>query len=676
MVTRTDQDKSRVVKKGVSKAVSAAKGEPRDKSDDSRPAVPSQKTPEQRALSARPEAPQRTAARTPGAAKSTGTVGPAITAPPAPPPEAKKELELPEAITVRELANLMGCSPIELIKALMNAGVMANINQQIDYDTAAIVAEDMGYRVKEQKPPEPEVVEQAAPQPVRRRFYTEEEQKYLRERPPVVTILGHVDHGKTSLLDVIRATNVQAHEAGGITQHIGAYQIQVQGKPITFLDTPGHEAFTAMRARGASVTDIAILVVAADDGVQPQTLEAISHARAAQVPIIVALNKIDLPTANPERVKQQLAENGLVVEDWGGDTICVPVSAKTKVGIDTLLEMILLVAEMADLKANPRAKAQGTVIEGKLDRTRGPSATLLVQEGTLRVGDVLLVGRTYGKIRAMYDHQGKPLKHALPSTPVVVTGLHDVPEAGDKFEVVESERQARELAEQRMLEYQTAAARPVLTLDEIYRRAQEGSVQALNLILKADVQGSIEPIRNSLEKIDVGDLKVKFVHQGVGNVSESDVMLAAASQAIIVGFNVGVEPAAQRLAEAEGVSIRTYAVIYELIDDVQRALSGMLKPEYKEVLQGKAIVREVFNISRVGKVAGVQVTEGKALRNALVRVKRAEAVLHEGRVGSLKRFTEDVREVGAGMECGVTVEGFGAFQVGDILEFYTQELVK
>jgi len=572
----------------------------------------------------------------------------------------------------------MGCSPIELIKALMNAGVMANINQQIDYETAAIVAEEMGYRVKEQKPPEPEVVEQAAPQPVRRRVYTEEEQKQLRERPPVVTILGHVDHGKTSLLDVIRATNVQAHEAGGITQHIGAYQIQVQGKPITFLDTPGHAAFTAMRARGASVTDIAVLVVAANDGVQPQTVEAISHARAAQVPIIVALNKIDLATANPEHVKQQLAGNGLVVEDWGGDTICVPVSAKAKIGIDALLDMILLVAEMADLKANPRAAAQGAVIEGRMERTRGPSATLLIQEGTLRAGHVLLVGRTYGKIRAMYDYQGKPLKYALPSTPVVVTGLHEVPEAGDKFEVMESERQARDLAEQRTLEQQTAASRPVemLTLDEIYQRAQAGSVQALNLILKVDVQGSTEPIRNSLEKIDVGDLKVKFVHQGIGNVSESDVMLATASQAIIIGFSVAVEPAAQRLAETEGVSIRTYTVIYELIDDVQRALTGMLEPEYKEVIQGRALVREVFSISRVGKIAGVQVTEGKALRNATVRVKRAETVLHEGRVGSLKHFTEDVREVGIGMECGVGVEGFGAFQADDILEFYTQELVK
>lgn len=679
MAVRTEQNKPQVIKKGSSKGAATTKESERPRTAGPRPTGSASRAPEQRDVAARPaRAQDAIVERAPSTAKSAGSTGPAGGTPAPKPDPRSKELELPETITVRELANLMGCSPIELIKALMNAGVMANINQQIDYETAAIVAEEMGYRVKEPQPPAPEVKEETTPQPARRRVYTEEEQKYLRERPPVVTILGHVDHGKTSLLDVIRATNVQAREAGGITQHIGAYQIQVQGKSITFLDTPGHEAFTAMRARGASVTDIAVLVVAADDGVQPQTLEAISHARAAQVPIIVALNKIDLPTANPERVKQQLAENGLVVEDWGGDTICVPVSAKTKVGIDTLLDMILLVAEMSDLKANPRAKAQGTVIEGKLDRTRGPSATLLVQEGTLRVGDVLLVGRTYGKVRAMYDHQGKPLKQALPSTPVVVTGLHDVPEAGDKFEVVDSERQAKELAEQRMLEYQAAASRPVqmLTLDEIYQRAQAGSVQALNLILKVDVQGSVEPIRNSLEKIDVSDLKIKFVHHGVGNVSESDVMLAAASQAIIIGFNVAVEPAAQRLAEAEGVSIRLYNVIYELIDDVQRALTGMLQPEYKEVIQGRAVVREVFNISRVGKVAGVQVLEGKALRNAKVRVKRGETVLHDGRVGSLKRFTEDVREVSAGLECGVSVEGFGGFQAGDILEFYTQELVK
>jgi len=590
-------------------------------------------------------------------------------------PKEPKEIEIPERITVRELADLMGCSPIELIKELMNAGVMANINQQIDYDTAAIVAEDMGYKVKEPSPPEPEVVvEQEEPtQPVRRREYSEEELPYLRERPPVVTVLGHVDHGKTSLLDAIRQTNVQAKEAGGITQHIGAYQVFVGDRAITFLDTPGHEAFTAMRARGASVTDIAVLVVAADDGVQPQTREAIDHARAAGVPIVVAINKIDLPTANPDLVKQQLADLGLVPEDWGGETICVPVSAKTREGLDVLLEMILLVAEMAELKANPQRAAEGVVLEARLDRSRGPTATLLVEEGTLRVGDALLLDTTYGRIRAMFDYRGRPLKEATPSTPAVVIGLRDVPQAGTKFQVVENERKARELAEARAQEAQAVRTAPALSLEEIYAQAQEGAVQTLNLILKADVQGSIEPIRNSLEKIEVSDLKVRFIHEGIGNVAESDVMLAAASKAIIIGFNVGVDPSAQRLAETEGVEIRLYDVIYRLIEDVQLALQGMLEPEYEEVVQGKAVVRQVFRVPRVGKVAGVQVIEGKALRNAKVRVKRGEEVIFDGEVASLKRYTEDVREVGTGLECGVGVEGFGDFQEDDILEFYTTE---
>jgi translation initiation factor IF-2 len=636
-------------------------------------AAPKKETPTRPVAAGKPGAP---AARPPA-----GERGPAPKRP-AEPAEAKpKELELPPSITVRELANLMQCSPIELIKQLMNAGIMANINQQLDHDTAAIVAEDMGFTVREPKPPEPPQEEEKAapPAPIaRQRVYSEEEKKHLRERPPVVTILGHVDHGKTSLLDVIRRTNVQAQEVGGITQHVGAYQVRVQDKVITFLDTPGHEAFTAMRARGASVTDIAILVVAADDGVQPQTLEAINHARAAGVPIIVALNKIDLPTANPDRVKQQLADVGLVAEDWGGETICVPVSAKTKVGIDTLLDMILLVAEMAELRANPRAVAEGVVIEGKMDRSRGPTATLLVQEGTLKVGDVLVVGPTYGKIRAMFDHQGQEIKRAGPSTPVVVMGLHQVPAAGDRFQVVADEREAKELAEQRAAALQASTGQPAqaLTLEQIYQRAQEGAVQALNLILKADVQGSLEPIRNSLEKLDVGDLKVRFIHQGVGNIAESDVMLASASKAIIIGFNVGVDQAAQRLAETEGVSIRTYNIIYRLIEDVQLALQGMLAPEYQEVIVGRAIVRELFNVPRWGKIAGVQVSEGKALRNAQVRVKRNGQTVFTGRVGSLRRFTEDVREVNTGLECGVGIEGFDGFQVEDILEFFTQELVK
>ncbi len=588
---------------------------------------------------------------------------------------------------VRDLAEMMGCSPIELIKQLMNAGVMVNINQMIDYDTAAIVAEDMGFTVHEYReavtetPAEEEIVSPAAPRP-RKRVYTEEEQKQLSVRPPVVTILGHVDHGKTSLLDVIRSTNVQSGEAGGITQHIGAYQVMVGDRAITFLDTPGHEAFTAMRARGASVTDIAILVVAADDGVQPQTREAINHARAAQVPIIVAINKIDLATANPDNVKNQLAELGLVSEDWGGDTITVPVSARQKVGIDTLLDMVLLVADLADLKANPRSNAEGAVIEGRLDRARGATATLLVQDGTLQVGDALVIGQSSGKIRAMFDYQGKPIKRAGPSSPVVVIGLHEVPQAGDSFEAMDSEREARDLAAERTTEaaerigQAAGAAQGALTLEDLYARAQAGSVQALNLILKADVQGSLEPIKNSLEKIEIGDLKVRFIHQGVGNVAESDIMLAVASQAIIIGFNVDADAAAQRLAEAEGIEVRTYNVIYRIIEDVQLALTGMLQPVYTDVLQGQAVVRQVFRLSKHGSIAGVQVSEGKALRSATARVKRGGQQVGEGRVSSLKRFTEDVREVNTGLECGVGIDGFGNFEPDDIIEFYTRELVK
>lgn len=509
------------------------------------------------------------------------------------------DIELPPAITVRDLADLMHRSPIELIKELMNAGVMANINQQIDYDTAAIVAEDMGFRVVEPTVEEPEEELQAEATPVavrKRREYTEEEAKYLRPRPPVVTILGHVDHGKTSLLDVIRRTSVQASEAGGITQHIGAYQVDVKGELITFLDTPGHEAFTAMRARGASVTDIAVLVVAADDGVQPQTREAIDHARAAQVPIVVALNKMDLASANPDHVKQQLSDLGLVPEDWGGETICVPVSARTQEGIGALLDNILIVAEMADLKANPRRTAEGVVVEGRLDRSRGSTATLLVQEGTLQAGDSIVVGLTYGKIRAMFDYTGATLDKAGPSTPAVVIGLRDVPAAGDSFIAVETERKARELAEQRVEEHHSKSSHPTaaLTLEEVFSQAQAGKVQSLNLILKADVQGSLEPIRNSLEQIEVKDLSVTFVHEGVGTIAESDVMLAVASNAVIIGFSVGVDPSAERLAEAEGVDIRVYDIIYRVIEDVEKALTGMLEPEYEDVLQGRAIVRQVY----------------------------------------------------------------------------------
>ena len=588
------------------------------------------------------------------------------------------EIELPTQIIVRDLAELMGVTSIDLIKALMTAGIMANINQVLDHDTAAIVAEDMGFTIVE---PVVEVIseEESAQEQVRKRHeYSEEEKEFLEERPPVVVVLGHVDHGKTSLLDVIRETSVQSGEVGGITQHIGAYQVQVNDRLVTFLDTPGHEAFTAMRARGASVTDIAILVVAADDGVQPQTREAISHARAAGVPIIVAMNKMDLATANPEVAKQQLAQEGLVVEDWGGDVICVPVSAKTKQGISELLGMTLLVADIEKLVGNPVGELRGSVIDGRLDRSLGPTATLLVQDGTLKMGDALIVGDTYGRVRAMYDYLGNRIQEAGPATPVRVTGLKEVPAAGDLVTRVASERKAREEIQERLANVVRDQVKfhPVLTLDQVFAQAQAGEVQSLNIILKADVDGSIEPIRDSLEKLDVGDLKVKFVHTGVGNVTESDVNLAAASRAIIVGFDVSVDPAAQRLAESEVVSIKIYNIIYRLIEDVQLALTGMLPPEYEEVIQGEALVREVFTIPRVGIIAGVQIRSGKALRNAKVRVLRDGDPIHEGDCSSLKRFTKDVREVTTGLECGVGVEGLNDLQMDDVLQFYTMEQSK
>ncbi len=620
------------------------------------------------------------------APRSRGGAAPSAPRTPAPAaPEPKSvdaaPIQLPDQITVRELAETLGTSPIELIKQLMNLGVMANINQLIDYETAAIASEELGYKVSEiQQEAEAEAEAEKEAEidtHVRRTVYTEEEQRYLATRPPVITIMGHVDHGKTSLLDVIREASVQASEAGGITQHIGAYQVTAQGKQITFLDTPGHEAFTEMRARGASVTDIAILVVAADDGVQPQTREAINHARAAHVPIIVALNKMDLPSANPDHVKQQLADVGLVPEDWGGDTIVVPVSAKAKQGIDTLLDMILLVAEMADLKANPRRNPQGVVIEGRLDRARGPVATLLVYDGILEVGDALVLGSTSARIRAMFDYRGQPIDKATPSQPVVIMGMRDVPQAGDRFEKVGSERIARQIAEERTQEAaETANKRPeALSLDDIYARAQDGA-KSLNVILKADVQGSIDPIRSSLEQLKVGNLSVDFIHEGVGNIAESDVNLAVASQAVVIGFNVSVDGSAQRMAEAEGIDVRTYDIIYRLIEDIQKALTGMLEPEKREVVQGRALVRQVFSLPRSGKIAGVQVREGKALRNARVRVLRGDKQLHEGAVSSLKRYTEDAREVSTGMECGVGVDGFSDFEPDDILEFFVIETVE
>lgn len=587
----------------------------------------------------------------------------------------RKAVEIPDFLTVRALADLMEVSPIQVIKELMDNGILANINQQIDYETAAIVAEEMGFETRPKAPPAVEEEIPMIPQPLKERIYEGEAPEDLEPRPPVVTMLGHVDHGKTTLLDVIRHTNVVAGEAGGITQHIGAYQLEHRGKKISFLDTPGHEAFTAMRARGAQGADIAILVVAADDGVMPQTREAIDHARAARVPIVVALNKMDKANANPERVKQQLADVGLQIEEWGGQTICVPVSAREKTGIDDLLDNILAVAELAELKANPNRSAMGTVIEGKLDKSRGSTATLLVQNGTLRLGDALLIEDLSGRVRAMFNERGEQVRKATPSTPVVVLGLSNVPHPGDTFKVVENEKTARAMAARRADEKEKAAIQParVLSLDEILDQIRAGQVKELNLILKADVRGTIEPIVDSLEKLGDEDLKVNILHQGAGNISESDAMLAVASRAIIIGFNVKVDPAASRTAEAEGVDIRLYDIIYELIDDVDRALKGLLEPVYKDVVSGHAEVRAVFTIPRAGKIAGVYVADGHVARNSLARIGRNDQLVYDGRVSSLKRFTEDVREVREGFECGVGLEGFKDFEEGDIIELYKKE---
>ncbi len=581
---------------------------------------------------------------------------------------------IPASLTVRQLAELMGVSPIDVIKELMNNGIMAHINQQIDYETAAIVAAEMGFEPQEEAPP---VVEEAAaegPTPLWERLYAQEDPSKLKPRPPVVTVLGHVDHGKTSLLDAIRQTNVAAGEAGGITQHIGAYQVEHRGRVITFLDTPGHEAFTAMRARGAHTTDIAVLVVAADDGVMPQTVEAINHARAARVPIIVALNKIDKPNAQPDRVKQQLSERGLTPDEWGGDTICVPVSAKQRTGLEDLLEAILLVAEEQEIRANPDRPAVGTVLEGKLDRTRGPTATVLVQNGTLRTGDVIVAGTVYGRVRRMLDEHGNPVDEAPPSTPVLVLGLSEVPVAGDVFEVVPDERTARTIVARRKEEQEARAVGPrVLTLDDLSARVREGQVKELNLIIKADAQGSIEPILTSLDRLGGKDLKVNVIHAAAGNITESDVNLAIASGAIIVGFQVAVDPAARRLAENEGVDIRLYDVIYKLIDEMELALKGLLEPTYVEKTIGKAEVRAVFDIPKVGRVAGCYILEGVARRNARARLFRGDEQLYDGHVASLKRFAKDAKEVRTGFECGVGLEGFHDIEVGDIIEFYVME---
>jgi translation initiation factor IF-2 len=589
--------------------------------------------------------------------------------------ELAQEVVIPAYVTVRDLARLMDVSPIDVIKELMNNGIMANINQQIDYDTAAIVSSEMGFEPREEAPPVAEDIEGESAVPLWERLYANEDPDMLKSRPPVVTVLGHVDHGKTSLLDAIRSTDVQAGEAGGITQHIGAHLVEHQGRMITFLDTPGHEAFTAMRARGAHTTDIALLVIAADDGVMPQTVEALNHARAARVPIVVVLNKTDKSTAQPERVKKQLDDVGLTPDDWGGDTLCVPVSAKARTGLDDLLEAILLVADSRDIKANPDRPAVGTVLEGRLDRSQGATATILVQNGTLRTSDVLVAGTVHGRVRRMLDEHGNSVDEAGPSTPVAILGLSGVPTAGDIFEVMPDERAARVVVAERERDLEEQREKPTqaLTLDDLSARIKQGQVKELNLIVKADVQGSIEPIVSSLEKLGDDDLKVSIIHAVAGNIIESDINLAIASHAIVVGFQVNVDPAARMLAESEGIDVRIYDVIYKLVDEIDLALKGLLEPTYVDKTIGRAEVQATFEIPKVGTIAGCRIVDGEARRNARARVFRNEEMLHDGHVGSLKRFEKDVREVRSGFECGVGLEGFQDFEEGDTIEFYVKE---
>ena len=578
----------------------------------------------------------------------------------------KLEITIPDEIQVGELAARLKVTAAEVIKRLMALGVMASVTEVIDYDTAAMVAMEIGAKV------EKEVILTIEDRLI---DDSEDNDENLQERSPVVVVMGHVDHGKTSLLDAIRHANVTSTEAGGITQHIGAYRVMVNDRPITFLDTPGHEAFTSMRARGAQVTDIAILVVAADDGIMPQTVEAINHAKAAGVSIIVAINKMDKDTANPDKVKQELTEYELVPEEWGGDVICVPVSAVTKQGIDTLLEMVQLVADMKELKANPDRLAKGTVIEAKLDKGRGPVATVLVQNGTLHTGDVIIAGTALGRVRVMLDDHGQQVEEAGPSVPVEITGLAEVPSAGDTFNAVEDERLARELVEQRRHEQKEEVFKSYqkVTLDNLFSQIAEGEMKELPIIVKADVMGSVEAVRQSLEKISNDEVRVRVIHGAVGAVSESDVMLAEASNAIIVGFNVRPDPVAKENAEQSGVEIRLYRIIYDAIEDVTAAMKGMLAPKFKDVDLGRAEIRQVYKITGVGVVAGCYVLEGKITRNANIRVVRDGIIVADDKLSSLKRFKDDVREVASGYECGMTMEKFNDIKEGDILEAYVVE---
>ena len=579
------------------------------------------------------------------------------------------DITIPETISVKDLSTELKKTSSEIIKKLLGYGILATINKEVDFDTAFLIAQEFGVTAHKKEVVTDEDI-----------LFDESEDKEeeLKPRPPVIVVMGHVDHGKTSLLDAVRKTNVIEGEAGGITQAIGAYQVEINGREITFLDTPGHEAFTAMRARGAQITDIAILVVAANDGVMPQTVEAINHAKAAGIPIIVAINKIDVEGANPDKVKQELAEYDLISEEWGGDTIFVPISAKKRINIDNLLEMVLLVADMKELKANPNKQAKGTVIEAKLDKAKGPVATMLVQRGTLDVGDTILVGSVIGRIRTMTNDKGQKVKKAGPSTPVEITGLTSVPEAGETFYEVKDEKTAKHLMERRKRQAREKAlnATSKVTLDDLFSQIEKGNLKQLNIIVKADVQGSVEAVKQSLEKLSNDEVKVKVIHANVGAITESDVTLANVSNAIIIGFNVRPEPIAKDMAEKSEVQIKTYSVIYNAIEDVEAAMKGMLDPVFKEVIIGNAEVRQTFKISDVGTIAGCYVTNGKVARNAGVRVLRDNVVIHDGKLISLKRMKDDAKEVASGYECGIQIENYNDIKEGDIIEAYIMEQVK
>ncbi|MCH5586252.1 translation initiation factor IF-2 [Shimazuella sp. AN120528] len=583
-------------------------------------------------------------------------------------PVLPKEITVSGPLSVGEFAKLLRKEGSEVIRKLIPIGIMATINQEIDVDTMSLVAEEFGVKVIYKEEIDESNIEE---------IEEVDSEKDLLERPPVVTIMGHVDHGKTTLLDKIRSTNVTSGEAGGITQHIGAYQVEINGKKITFLDTPGHAAFTTMRARGAEVTDITILVVAADDGVMPQTVEAINHAKAANVPIIVAVNKMDKLDANPDRIKQQLTEYGLVPEDWGGDTIFVPVSAINGEGMEDLLEMILLVSEVQELRANPEKRARGVVIEAELDKGRGAVATVLIQNGTLKVGDGIVAGNYFGKIRAMINDHGRRVKVAPPSMPVEILGLPDVPNAGDPFMVFDDEKKGRAIADKRNQKQreEERGARSRVTLDDLFKQIQEGEVKELNVIIKADVHGSAEAMRGSLEKIDIEGARVKIIHTAVGAITESDVILASASNAIIIGFNVRPEPNARATAEQEKVEIRLHRVIYKAIEEIEAAMKGLLDPEYEEKVVGTAEVRQIFKVSRVGTIAGCYVIDGKVVRDGKARLIRDGIVVHEGNLDTLKRFKDDAKEVAQGYECGITLEGYNDMKEGDLIEVYVIEEV-